>query len=339
MNNRNIALDIAKGIGIILVVLGHNWSVLREEGEVYRIIFSFHIPLFLFISGLFLKDDDSLGRFTASRADALLKPFLGIALLVCILRVFGVTDHSPNTASGFVFFIQMLYSTRGYITLEWLPLWYLPYLFLALFFSKGILQSTIKLPHRQNWIVGIIILLLAFGIWFANTIFLTNPRLPFTSDMLPVGTAILLIGFLLKGRVQAMTFSLPLFLSSVFAFSLLHYFFNDTIDLGARIYSDPVISTLQAGLGTYMVLSISLLLKQVQSFSRFLVYMGTASLFIMMFHNFAQVNVYWGLLQWGYGDLPSNTMSFIAGVGFPIILWEIAKRQRFLSRLFLPITL
>lgn len=43
--------DIAKGIGILLVIIGHN----IPTGDVRSIIYSFHIPLFLFISGALLK--------------------------------------------------------------------------------------------------------------------------------------------------------------------------------------------------------------------------------------------------------------------------------------------
>ncbi len=43
-NKRKAIVDIATGIGIILVVLGHNWVVENELKEVARIIFSFHMP-------------------------------------------------------------------------------------------------------------------------------------------------------------------------------------------------------------------------------------------------------------------------------------------------------
>lgn len=274
-------------------------------------------------------------EFIISRADVLLKPFIAIILFLSILRAFGLTDYSSNTASGFVLFLQMLYSTHGYITLEWLPLWYLPHLFIALILSKIILRSTDGLNHRENWTWGIAVLFLATGIWFANTALLTNPRPPFTSDVLLISSAIILIGFLLRERVQSMTFNLPLFLAGILAFCVLHYFFNDTIDLGDRVYSDPIISTMQAILGIYITLTVSFVLKQYEIFRRPLTYIGSASLFIMMFHNFAQVSTYWTLLKWGYGDQVSNTISFVAGVTFPLVFWEIAKRQRFLSALFL----
>ena len=51
MENKSTRLeyiDIAKGIGLILVVFGHLFSY---NGELSIIIFSFHMPLFFFISG------------------------------------------------------------------------------------------------------------------------------------------------------------------------------------------------------------------------------------------------------------------------------------------------
>ncbi len=52
---RNDSLDIAKGIGIILVVLGHTMSPVMEGHNIiewlYSVIYTFHMPLFFFISG------------------------------------------------------------------------------------------------------------------------------------------------------------------------------------------------------------------------------------------------------------------------------------------------
>jgi hypothetical protein len=55
-------VDFAKGVGIILVVIGHVWYGLHNGGiaipekldlGVERWIYSFHMPLFFFIAGLF----------------------------------------------------------------------------------------------------------------------------------------------------------------------------------------------------------------------------------------------------------------------------------------------
>src|SRR5690606_15822455 len=65
MQERNAWVDYAKAIGIILVVYGHvargvfNAGLPMEESSyllVDSIIYSFHMPLFFFLSGLFFYD-------------------------------------------------------------------------------------------------------------------------------------------------------------------------------------------------------------------------------------------------------------------------------------------
>lgn len=51
---RNSVIDIAKGIGIILVILGH---LVSYEDYISSYIFSFHMPLFFFITGYLTKDN------------------------------------------------------------------------------------------------------------------------------------------------------------------------------------------------------------------------------------------------------------------------------------------
>lgn len=56
MNNREVNrvewIDVAKGIAIILMILGHCISV---DSWLRLIIFSFHMPFFLIASGYFYK--------------------------------------------------------------------------------------------------------------------------------------------------------------------------------------------------------------------------------------------------------------------------------------------
>jgi len=336
MVKRNAVIDIAKGIGIILVVFGHNWLVLQEKGEIYRIIYSFHIPLFLFISGILLKDSDLLGEFTLSRVETLWKPYLTVFLVISILKTLLPTSNSAITVSPLVFFLRALYATPGYIIWDWLPLWYLPHLFVASIISRVILRATEGTQQRNNWVSSIAILCLVTGIWVIKTDWLENPRPPFTSDVVLISSGIILIGFLLKEQIQLMVFNLPMFLATVFVFSLSHYFFDDTIDLSLRVYTHLITSSLQMFLGIYMTLSISLVIKEYEISRRILTYVGSGSLFILMFHNFVQERIYWKLLALGYGDQPGNAISFVSGVILPLVFWEIVKRQRFLSAMLLP---
>jgi fucose 4-O-acetylase-like acetyltransferase len=48
MVQRNVLIDIARGIGVVAVMLGHNRALAGEHGELFRIVFFFHMPLFFF---------------------------------------------------------------------------------------------------------------------------------------------------------------------------------------------------------------------------------------------------------------------------------------------------
>ena len=53
MNARYYEIDVAKGIGILLVMLGH---ILPNNSFLRMIIYSFHMPLFFILSGLVIKN-------------------------------------------------------------------------------------------------------------------------------------------------------------------------------------------------------------------------------------------------------------------------------------------
>jgi fucose 4-O-acetylase-like acetyltransferase len=59
--HRDLSLDVAKGVGIILVVIGHAWRGLDSAGmignpDLFRVIdqliYNFHMPLFFLLSGM-----------------------------------------------------------------------------------------------------------------------------------------------------------------------------------------------------------------------------------------------------------------------------------------------
>jgi fucose 4-O-acetylase-like acetyltransferase len=74
---RELPVDIAKGIGIVLVVLGHTVACWGGELEyLHRFIYSFHMPLFLGISGMHKSTRSSLVSFTVSKLERFIIPFL-----------------------------------------------------------------------------------------------------------------------------------------------------------------------------------------------------------------------------------------------------------------------
>ncbi|MEO8389170.1 acyltransferase family protein [Polaromonas sp.] len=344
--HRNATVDIARGIGIVLVVLGHNGLVLENKGELFRVIYAFHLPLFFFLSGLFLKDTDTLRKFALSRADALLKPYFVVLALAGILMALEPDVVPTADASAAGYFFGVLYATAP--TIAWAPLWFLPHLFVASVVSMAILRATRTARNRSFWLGLIASALLAAGIHCMGRFWQTDtgslrfmgldhlPGLPWSLDLTFISSACILWGFLLRRQVMSLNFSTLRFLVAAFAFALLHYRFNETMDLNLRIYGDPLIATLQAVLGIYMVLSVSSLLQRYAILQRPLTYIGSGSLLILVFHPVAQGRAALVLARVTHNDYVAGALSLAAGIMLPLLILEAARRQRFLAVWLLP---
>lgn len=116
MDNRNRTLDIVKGIGICLVVLGH----IQNPSQTY--IYGFHMPLFFILSGSFLKEKSlaNPGRYIKSRFRRLLMPFVLINVFAFFVfpheeafwwRMFGIVSaiDYPHSMLGAVWFLKSLF--------------------------------------------------------------------------------------------------------------------------------------------------------------------------------------------------------------------------------------
>ncbi|MBT8593990.1 acyltransferase [Polynucleobacter paneuropaeus] len=83
LKKRDQFLDIAKGLAIILVILGHTIQGLSENFDDslgFRVIYSFHMPLFIFISGMVFS--------IALKKTALEKTSMQALLTVYLTRIY-----------------------------------------------------------------------------------------------------------------------------------------------------------------------------------------------------------------------------------------------------------
>lgn len=84
MNSERIGwIDVVKGIGIFLVVLGHIWTGPNETYLGRRYIYSFHMPLFFFISGFVFKIKSSTGFiiFFKKKFKSLIYPYMIFSII------------------------------------------------------------------------------------------------------------------------------------------------------------------------------------------------------------------------------------------------------------------
>jgi fucose 4-O-acetylase-like acetyltransferase len=344
---RNATIDIARGIGIVLVVLGHNWLVLEDKGELFRVIYSFHLPLFFFLSGVFLKDAAPLGPFALSRADTLLKPYFVVLVILGVVEML-VPQTSPLAGTRPLAYLSgVFYATTP--TIAWAPLWFLPHLFIASVVSMAILRTSKTLSHPTVWLILVTSALLAAGIAWMDRFWQIDtgrlhfmgldklPGLPWSLDLTFISTACMLAGFLLRKAVTTMRFSPVGFLASILAFALLHVCFDETIDLNLRAFGNPLVCTLQAALGIYIVLGAAALLQRYAALRRSLSYIGSASLFILLFHYVAQGRTFLVLSHISDNSYLPGAASLVAGVLLPLVILELVRRQRYAAVLLLPL--
>ena len=87
-NKRLDYLDVAKGIGILLVILGH--CQLGRIGRAHSLIYSFHMPLFFFLSGFVYKDYE-IKIFLKKKIRGLLLPVIVFSCIYTLYKIFWPT--------------------------------------------------------------------------------------------------------------------------------------------------------------------------------------------------------------------------------------------------------
>lgn len=168
MNQQRIEyIDIAKGVGIVFVVLGHVvWG--SDDPRLISIcyfIYSFHMPLFFILSGLCIKDSKTLDLMTIKKkVKAYLIPFFIWSIAYCFLF------HIIDIPGGNVFEIDFnnVFFAHVVSICGLAPIWFL----LALFIAE-IIVLAIKpaLARKGGWLLALCVLAgisICTSIWYTS---------------------------------------------------------------------------------------------------------------------------------------------------------------------------
>ena len=190
-NNRIKWVDIAKGIGIILVIVGHTIAL-----EYSAPIYTFHMPLFFFLSGLFLNTDVKLKAFIKKKA----KSILGVWLLVFLLSyIVCICIPEWRQLISFKSLVVDLYSANTNVVQN-SSLWYL----ICLFFAEVIFYfvEKIKAVVNQKVFYAIFGLFTMIVLILPNVLNMISNYIPLTGGRLPlkIDTALCAVVFLSFGK-------------------------------------------------------------------------------------------------------------------------------------------
>lgn len=277
-------VDIARGIAIICMVAGH--TSIPEVLSKY--IWSFHMPLFFVVSGLFFNPDKlgSFKVFIKRRLRTLIIPYWFFTFIV-ITGYLGTEYFKP---------IQIIEGWTGY------ALWFVPVLFCA----ELVFYPISKL--KREWLTLTVIFLTAIGYILSES----HIRLYFKLDVVPFAIFFIAFGYLFKNSIFNTKPNL-LIATSIGLITIVLSIFLPKLDMAKNDFGWIILNLSNALLGIYFIFSVSKYLSLANKIwpIRFIDYFGRNSLFVMAF---SQLFNYWiivGLSILGIGSFFGLCLRYI----------------------------
>jgi fucose 4-O-acetylase-like acetyltransferase len=257
MKKRIEYIDSLKGLGIILVMLGHSISAMDQP--LNRMILSFHMPLFFFSSGLLIVSDkvinDSLILFINRKIKKTIIPII----IVMALQIIGDVGEQLYKAHR-ISEVRILESVN----------WFLP----TYFFMEVICYAILKFIHKDKVVLLIELLLLVFSF--------VCPDIPYVKQTL-IACIFCLLGYLMRPHIDCyyQRFSAGggiILLAICGALSML----NVPVGMYKNQYGNIILFYITAIIGITSVLDLSMLF----AISGYVKYLGKNSLIIYCSHFF-----------------------------------------------------
>ena len=281
MDSKRIGwVDIARGIGIFLVVIGH----VSQNPYLGKVIYSFHMPLFFILSGYLYKNikNLSLKEFVRKKAKSILVPYFifGIfTLLYWIIIERKIRNQTESPIWQFANIFLCFGGDKNYIYN--IPLWFLPALLNTEIIFNFFMQK------REKYVKILILIISIIGVVYSKYI---NIRLPFCLDTLMVTLPFYALGYYLKEKYNEKINEISdNKIKSIKIYILIPLLLIVTIVLSLLVNKRLDINNLQ--LPNYIVLylcaisgSIAIILMSMKIKSRIFKYLGINSLVIMSLH-------------------------------------------------------
>lgn len=292
MGKRLDYIDIAKGLGMILVILGH----IRHDYVPF--CGSVHIPLFFVLSG-FLYDIDkneerTYGENVLKRVKRLIVPYFiyNIVLYLKYLLKLLLT-HQADVKSvlepflGFVYSAPMLYRTgsaadnyEGFVFGNG-PLWFLTSMAVSSVIFYFVIYYVLKHRFDIKKIAAVSVILIVI----AKLMYSFLPvYLPWSTENAFVGAVFMIFGMCLRKYNVAERMKTNFAVGSLLLFVILHKF-NGSANLAIQDYGRSLAVYVVLGMcGSVIVLFISLWIEKCRSIAAAVSYVGQNTLIILAFH-------------------------------------------------------
>ena len=276
---RIVYWDIAKGIAILLCVIGHQPGI---PNSCRSIIFSFHMPIFFIANAYFIKRYD-IGNCLKRSARSLLVPYATVCLVSAVLNVL----INPSGAERFQVFVQGLkdmlmgISWTSTILNQFQSVW-LVWFVICLFAARLLYTALMAGLQKKPWWVGLLVMtaVTAAGVLIGTRV----AYLPWSFDVAMASMIFMWTGDQLR-RTSAMEKVHPGFIIYVCGLLWIGLVRNGyQIEFVPRSYPGYILCYFCAIAGSLTVVQLSKFLEKVPAVSAFLKWCGKNSMTVLAFH-------------------------------------------------------
>ncbi|WP_445491737.1 acyltransferase family protein [Niallia sp. 03133] len=326
MNKRETWIDVAKGIGIILVIMGHTSNDIAQH-----YFFWFHMPLFFILSGYTFKEISNTTDFLVwlkKFTKRLMIPYFSFGIFLFTLYTFTkIITNEFTLIDTFQDFKDLLYGGQvltGYFTVFW---------FITCLLFTQILFAAILLffkSHKSR--ISIIVLCYVLAHIEASLV-PEDFAFPLNADVSLLALAYVAIGWYVKQYAKHLfkSYSVALAILGVFTLLLLgeHLnLFEYTLDMKNHGYTNVVLDLLIPVTFSFTLLLICYWLAKIPSVNVF-ANLGKVTMPIMYLHMpFNRiVALEWDSYHW--------LLFTLIGLVVPLIFYKISEKYTITKVLFL----
>ena len=338
-------IDIVRGLAMLCIIAGH-----MGNNTIIRIVFTFHVPLFFIISGLFFKGDLKHIRTDAIK---LLKPYvftvICVAFFDCIKALLQQKTLEESLKLSEILsvvirdFVAGLYGSGSRVDFLNLNLtaigaiWFYLALIWALLLCWIILQLEKKMlnQNRKQYVPGVLFFA-AFLFWLIGYLSAKVIWLPLSVQAGLCAVVFVVIGTKAKGYfIGRQNNSIWLFIAAGLLWIISLYFSltNDYMSIVRSAFPNPIINIIGAISATWLLIEIG---KRTERFKilKPLKYFGEYSMVVLSFH-LIELNCFpWSkLIHFDMAELSwlSRILIFGAKIIWCCIGIELAKRIKLLK--------
>jgi fucose 4-O-acetylase-like acetyltransferase len=280
-------LDIAKGIGILLVVVGHMGSYFdfSHANMLVQAIYLFHMPLFFILSGYVFKPDADWA-FIKARVKSLLVPYFAyLGIIFVVLQLPGIWNGTADLREMAGDAAKLLYGgalLKGELGVFWFVT--------CLFLTQVLYNFMINRVRSPQLFTGGIGALFLGGLAFGYMV--PDQKLPWAIGVVPVALGYYAMGHLMRMRPDV---TKPLGVFSEFILLVCGvcawYGMTFGMDMKYGNYGPPLLGALLGFAFSWFVIEAVKGFAQVKITTPMLRQLGVTSLVIMFLHQFIHLSL------------------------------------------------